>query len=496
VLNYTGMSLILLVFVYLLALVVTARPILPHAELYVLYYSVNPKLILPVVTVRKIRFRMPCETHLSRGQGESCSLSFASKYSLALHHRNSARLLFPGEKNIYVRITSPRQQTAYLAQLDDITDKYLAPLTSSNVQKNKPILYDAQGDLGDADSSVRIVTEHNAHPESPVQLAPLDGDNLVTTKALEPSSASSDAPLPAPSLVVTISSCIAALVGLLGICIALYIVAFLRSRALAYQTAWEMLPRLPRQIKDDDGENGSRGEQRPNLVDLKSCELQAQVPLLLNVDLVQAESRATIAEGNDANSIDLITFEDDLVVEEVSSDDDDFQDAISNPPTPKFEFLPEIVLSSAKDDYPDPPLPSLNPGQGTSPAPRSPARTLLEMREVNSSPLLRPAWSLRADEDTSLYVPSPFTPSRSPSRSTQTLPPSASDIFLMAVPARQRAYRSPVPEFDIALAMQLRPGLGLGADSAWMVRFLMAMFGWFTVLLTGKKERQQLRLAT
>jgi len=56
------------------------------------------------------------------------------------------------------------------------------------------------------------------------------------------------------------------------------------------------------------------------------------------------------------------------------------------------------------------------------------------------------------------------------------------------VPVRRRAYRSQVPEFDIALAMQLRPGLGLGADPAWMVRFLMAMFGWFAVLLTGKKQ--------
>jgi hypothetical protein len=45
---------------------------------------------------------------------------------------------------------------------------------------------------------------------------------------------------------------------------------------------------------------------------------------------------------------------------------------------------------------------------------------------------------------------------------------------------RRRTIRSPV---DIALAMQLRPGLGIGADPAWMVRFLMAMFGWLTVLV-------------
>ncbi|KAJ3997046.1 hypothetical protein F5050DRAFT_1556287, partial [Lentinula boryana] len=48
--------------------------------------------------------------------------------------------------------------------------------------------------------------------------------------------------------------------------------------------------------------------------------------------------------------------------------------------------------------------------------------------------------------------------------------------------AKQRLARSPI---DIALAMQLRPGLGIGADPAWMVRFLMAMFGWFVVLISG-----------
>ncbi|KAK7043792.1 hypothetical protein VNI00_008404 [Paramarasmius palmivorus] len=47
---------------------------------------------------------------------------------------------------------------------------------------------------------------------------------------------------------------------------------------------------------------------------------------------------------------------------------------------------------------------------------------------------------------------------------------------------RRTTTRSPI---DIALAMQLRPGLGVGADPAWMVRFLMAMFGWFVVLISG-----------
>ncbi|KAJ3808801.1 hypothetical protein F5876DRAFT_78376 [Lentinula aff. lateritia] len=63
-------------------------------------------------------------------------------------------------------------------------------------------------------------------------------------------------------------------------------------------------------------------------------------------------------------------------------------------------------------------------------------------------------------------------------------PPSTSASTSIAVtkPAKRHPARSPI---DIALAMQLRPGLGLGADPAWMVRFLMAMFGWFVVLISG-----------
>lgn len=52
-------------------------------------------------------------------------------------------------------------------------------------------------------------------------------------------------------------------------------------------------------------------------------------------------------------------------------------------------------------------------------------------------------------------------------------------------PSVRAIVRQPV---EIALAMQLRPGLGAGADPAWMVRFLMAMFGWFAVLVSGQEN--------
>ncbi|KAJ6562348.1 hypothetical protein B0H19DRAFT_96020 [Mycena capillaripes] len=51
--------------------------------------------------------------------------------------------------------------------------------------------------------------------------------------------------------------------------------------------------------------------------------------------------------------------------------------------------------------------------------------------------------------------------------------------------AGRARHRSPL---DAALAMQLRPGLGVGADGAWLVRFLMSFFGWFAVLVARGRE--------
>jgi len=63
--------------------------------------------------------------------------------------------------------------------------------------------------------------------------------------------------------------------------------------------------------------------------------------------------------------------------------------------------------------------------------------------------------------------------------------PGAAITIAAPPPVRRRTPRSPL---DIALAMQLRPGLGLGADPAWMVRFLMSMFGWFAILISGRGD--------
>jgi hypothetical protein len=44
---------------------------------------------------------------------------------------------------------------------------------------------------------------------------------------------------------------------------------------------------------------------------------------------------------------------------------------------------------------------------------------------------------------------------------------------------------------DLALAMQLRTGLGVTADAAWLIRFVMAVFGWVAVLVGRGGEKQE-----
>ncbi|KAK0484974.1 hypothetical protein IW261DRAFT_1459809 [Armillaria novae-zelandiae] len=205
-------------------------------------------------------------------------------------------------------------------------------------------------------------------------------------------------------------------------------------------------------------------------------------------------------------------------------------------PVPLQLVIDQHARLTATEEFPDPdliPLPISPKEQDssllvhqTTTSPTLPAVSPLVRRAV-----ARPAWSLRASDAPPLGLstsasaadlPSPtdkpsavekkvknevetaddFSPvSPLPSASSMTLssslpgafPESESKETVMSVstskevevrstPSRPRVTRSPL---DIALAMQLRPGLGVGADPAWMVRFLMSMFGWFVVTLSG-----------
>jgi len=417
---------------------------------------------------------------------------------LTAGNRYPAEGLFTGGQNMHVRVTSPKEQSAYLAQLDDIAVKAIVPLTDERK------LYNAHGSLNDVDggvppvvgedSEVDFVPANDGHGE----LSALDEPLTAVQSPNNSSFNSNTSIINSPPLIITLFSCMAALVGLLGVSLILYIITILRARSLASQNAWEMLPRIEKQTNDDDGHhNGSAEEDLHPPIDLTPQLREERESLLFDADMSPSGSQHTLMAAGpdkDIDTPDLITFEDTPSEDDNLSDhegSDDFYDASSDPPTPVLDFVPKIFISHPVECHSDPPLPSLVMTRQLSLTPRAPARRLSQMHEFDSSPVSRPAWSLRAGEDASLFIPSPSSSSRSPYPSTPTPPLSPSDDTLSIAVPRRRAYRSQVPEFDIALAMQLRPGLGIGADPAWMVRFLMAMFGWFTILLTGKKERQR-----
>jgi hypothetical protein len=118
----------------------------------------------------------------------------------------------------------------------------------------------------------------------------------------------------------------------------------------------------------------------------------------------------------------------------------------------------------------------------------------------------RPAWSARALDAPSLGLtrngegetvleategksdkPSEEAPAKSlpgsfPVGPEQDTMDASSNVPKVRSTVRRPRIRSPI---DFALAMQLRPGLGFGSEAAWMVRFLMTMYGWLAVLMSG-----------
>lgn len=405
---------------------------------------------------------------------------------------------------MHVRVTSPKEQSAYLAQLDDIAVKAVVPLSEGLAQTDdERKLYDALGSLNDVDGEARSVMEedettsfffpNDVHGE----LAAIRDELLTSVQSPSKSAAHSSTPIvPSSHLAVMIFSCTVALVGLLGISLAVYIATFLRSAACASQNSRQVLPEVEKPATDNNGPHGvpSREKPIPSLFS-KSTRAEMYKSLLFGVEVSQSD---LLGPRNDIETVDLITLDDFSTGDNLSDDDgpDNFYDAHSDPSSPVLGLIPEIITSHPPGCHPDPPLPSLaSPQSFPASLPHSTLHRHPQIRQTKSSPVSRPAWSLRAGEDTSLFVPSPSGTSRSLSSTSpaQPLSPAPSDDVLsppVQVP-RRRPYWSPIPEFDIALAMQLRPGLGIGADPAWMVRFLMAMFGWFTVLLTGKSDRQQ-----
>jgi hypothetical protein len=130
------------------------------------------------------------------------------------------------------------------------------------------------------------------------------------------------------------------------------------------------------------------------------------------------------------------------------------------------------VFEDASDADPD-----LLPLPGPIAAPsHSPTRRPLQMREIPSNP---PLWSVRTFEPAPLSDV-PLTPDPQHPLAMERVGPLAP----------RRTYRDLIPGFDLALILQMRPGFGLGADATWLVQFMVGVFGWFTILVSGGRREE------
>ena len=98
-------------------------------------------------------------------------------------------------------------------------------------------------------------------------------------------------------------------------------------------------------------------------------------------------------------------------------------------------------------------------------------------------------------------IPLPQSPTSSPLRRTvqlnEDVTVNGSSQRALAVVTLEEQHRpdarppgNPAAAVDLALAMQLRTGFGETADAAWLIRFVMALFGWIAVLVGGGGGRQ------
>lgn len=295
------------------------------------------------------------------------------------------------------------------------------------------------------------------------QLLSVPDEALDTVSVMSPASSSTGLPDPigdfksqaipeghadtfaTPLVVILVGSCALALMAVGCIALFLYITEVLRRSA--FQSLQGFLSHAPNNLV-------TTSEQ--SKVALSSPRLITDLEKALSIDetCIEYDTARKSTEDREefqvADSPGPASSYDDVIVadeEAKSLDQESGVVPLSTIPSPARlvaeppPFLPQVETFS--DDIA---VPGGLPLRGDT------------MQELDTP---RPSWSLRASEASALLR--------------------ASDER-----ERRRGYgQFTVPGLDAALAMQLRPGFGMGADAAWLVRFVMALFGWCAILMSG-----------
>ncbi|KAI0267319.1 hypothetical protein BC834DRAFT_870861 [Gloeopeniophorella convolvens] len=382
----------LLVSFSLLALVVTARPIVPVSE-----HSRPAEVQNAIKAIFEERTK----------QSDVDLISFA-------------------QDEIDIHIVSDENQQAVLSELDDSAVKALVPLEgdesgalTKEVQKLRDMLGGSKN-LNDIEGA------------SPAQVsAELEMAEVETVQEVEASPLTSPpslSPFERVQLLTGLSAkSILAIYTLFSVSLMLFTFYSIRGFLLSLDRRWE------------ESQQQIPADVEAACVDEKDEKIQEKTS---GLDIVILEEPPKYSETPVGVLIDIDT--------DVSVTDDEFHDAVdgdSRTSTPRAA-LSELPLPVAKPWLV--PLPQ-------SPTP-SPLRQPLQLHDdppEGTSP--RPAWAVVTSDD------QPRADARAGNAATAV---------------------------DLALAMQLRTGLGVTADAAWLMRFVMALFGWVAVLMGGGEERQ------
>ncbi len=259
------------------------------------------------------------------------------------------------------------------------------------------------------------------------------------------------------SVVVITASCVASLLVLACVGVALYVVEVLKRNVFASHLAWDMLPNLEKKAGDEGLQIDSQAEEHMLLVDVTDSESVLVSEKAVDWDrglLSPRPLHKTTSQTSIATEMSDQEF------------DEKFYDVTSSVSSSPYSTPTLLTTLLPFED-------TEKPDEGQQAVHRSlPTPMGLEMQEVDYLPgsfPSRPTWSIRASEAKLRKVES------------------VSDLSRSGVSAGRRPYGA-APQFDAALAMQLRPGLGIGADAAWLVRFVMAVFGWCAVLVSGRHD--------
>ena len=369
------------------------------------------------------------------------------------------------DTNFQLHLTSSKSQTEVLAELASEEVKLIIPLDDLTrdsaivTTSEEKTLLNALESLDDLDGATNLQSSTGLDgivegEYDVLEIEDVDGLTPEQVSELIPNQDEARGPwwrtlLDETKRPILISAACAAAVMLIFLCTvtALYAIDFIKVSLFSSRDLYDLLPGV------EKGElGGPQGK-----VEVMERKLILDVP-------EDAKEEETFNEKSDVETGNLPPL--------TPSN----ETPLPPPPYPEAEEgdAGDSFADTPKVEHDDPdllPLPNHDNQQSPSTSPR---RSISRERTSTNVP---PPWSVRASESQPLSIPGAYT--------FDPLPLPFSEVRSGTGEITRRPYSDRNPEIDIALAMQLRPGQGEGAEAAWLVRFLMGIFGWVTVVVSG-----------